>query len=443
MNFPIENETTEYKKSTGELSDAIVDIVAILNKSGEGVLYFGIKNDGTVCGMDVSDKTLRNISQKIYEQIKPQIYPQIEVLEDKKKKIIKVTFSGVEKPYSAGGKYYIRVADESRELNPTELAQMILDVNYKDWERQITNDTVDDIDDDQLKEYYKKAIKSARLVDEPYDKTNLLFKLGLLAADKVHLNNAGKYLFSNKKPMQVKMAVFATDEKLTFIDIKNYEGNILGAINASEKYVKENIKWKAEMDGFSRKEYPEIPIEALREIIINSFAHASYISSSRHEIDIHPGKIAIYNPGSFPDGLTPIDFAKKDMASKIRNKIICDCLYKCQSIEAWGTGFKKTYKICEEKGMDIEYSKEQDGFWFIFKRKSNESLYNTETYEGEYSIDQFILDEMRLNPRVTIDELSRKINKGKRTIQRHINVLRDNNIIERMGGNKSGTWTIS
>ena len=105
MNFPIENETTEYKKSTSELSDAIVDIVAILNKSGEGVLYFGIKNDGTVCGMDVSDKTLRNISQKIYEQIKPQIYPQIEVLEDKKKKIIKVTFSGVEKPYSAGGKY--------------------------------------------------------------------------------------------------------------------------------------------------------------------------------------------------------------------------------------------------------------------------------------------------------------------------------------------------
>ena len=187
MNFPIENETTEYKKSTSELSDAIVDIVAILNKSGEGVLYFGIKNDGTVCGMDVSDKTLRNISQKIYEQIKPQIYPQIEVLEDKKKKIIKVTFSGVEKPYSAGGKYYMRVADESRELNPTELAQMILDVNYKDWERQITNDTVDDIDEDQLKEYYKKAIKSARLVDEPYDKTNLSFKLFMLKSKIIKL----------------------------------------------------------------------------------------------------------------------------------------------------------------------------------------------------------------------------------------------------------------
>ena len=92
----MENEEIEYKRTTAELNDAIVDIVAILNKTSKGVLYFGVKNNGEICGMDVSDATLRNISMKIYEQIKPQIYPFIKVEEVDNKKIIKIEFEGVE-----------------------------------------------------------------------------------------------------------------------------------------------------------------------------------------------------------------------------------------------------------------------------------------------------------------------------------------------------------
>ncbi len=53
-----ENEITELKKSTGEL---IVSIVSILNKHRHGKLYFGIKDDGTVVGQEISGKTLRHI----------------------------------------------------------------------------------------------------------------------------------------------------------------------------------------------------------------------------------------------------------------------------------------------------------------------------------------------------------------------------------------------
>jgi len=66
MKLGSENEILEYKKSTGELKEGIISIVAILNKHNGGELYFGIRNDGTPVGQDISDKTVRDISQAIH-----------------------------------------------------------------------------------------------------------------------------------------------------------------------------------------------------------------------------------------------------------------------------------------------------------------------------------------------------------------------------------------
>ena len=41
-NIGPETETIEYKKSTGELKEAIISIASILNKHKKGVLYFFI-----------------------------------------------------------------------------------------------------------------------------------------------------------------------------------------------------------------------------------------------------------------------------------------------------------------------------------------------------------------------------------------------------------------
>ena len=38
-----ETEQIEFKKSTGEMKEAVISIAAILNKHGKGDLYFGVK----------------------------------------------------------------------------------------------------------------------------------------------------------------------------------------------------------------------------------------------------------------------------------------------------------------------------------------------------------------------------------------------------------------
>lgn len=65
MNLGIETEVLEFKKSTGELKEAMQSICAILNKHQYGELYFGVKPDGTVIGQIVTEETLREVSPKI------------------------------------------------------------------------------------------------------------------------------------------------------------------------------------------------------------------------------------------------------------------------------------------------------------------------------------------------------------------------------------------
>ncbi len=71
FNLGKETETIEFKKSTGEIKDGVISIASILNKHGSGDLYFGVRNNGDVIGQEITDSTLRSISQAIRGGIKP------------------------------------------------------------------------------------------------------------------------------------------------------------------------------------------------------------------------------------------------------------------------------------------------------------------------------------------------------------------------------------
>ena len=106
INFS-ENEVIELKKSTGELKEAIISIVSILNKHNSGNLYFGIKDNGDVIGQEVSSKTIRDVSKSIAENI----YPKVNKVKIDDKMCILVEFEGDDIPYLAFGRAYMRVGD--------------------------------------------------------------------------------------------------------------------------------------------------------------------------------------------------------------------------------------------------------------------------------------------------------------------------------------------
>ena len=133
-----ESETVEFKKSLAELSDGLNSIAAILNKHSAGELWFGIKNDGNPAGMDVSETTLRKVSQAIAAHIEPKIYPDVSTVVLSGKSCVCVAFSGSEKPYYAHGRAYMRVADEDRQLSAKEIESIILRKNrsHRSWDAE-------------------------------------------------------------------------------------------------------------------------------------------------------------------------------------------------------------------------------------------------------------------------------------------------------------------
>lgn len=443
-----ESETIEFKKTISELKEGVISIASMLNKNGEANLFFGIKNNGDVFGQDVGTLTTTKITNEIKNFIKPLVFPKIEIINIDSTSIIKVIVFGTDKPYSAYGRYYIRVDDQDLEMPQNDLEEAFINKNitYSNWENQLTCYDENNINEYQLIEYINKANEVNRLNYRYKDITDAMTKLGLMVNG--HLNNAGYFLFGNNKPLLIKLAIFATDERLTFIDNKHFEGNIFECINESLKYIVSNIHYNAQIVGFERIEKPEIPLEAIREIVINSYAHMRVTPGEYNEIIITPKRIRIYNPGTIALNKDPNDFASGSIGSKVRNPLIALTLYKNKFIEAFGTGFKRVFDLCRSNNVNYNYGIDGIGFYFEFFRNnvSNDTINDTindaiknDLTDVENQIYKFILRNGRLNNvKVAMDEF----NKSRVTIQRAINSLVSKNLIKRVGSNKTGHWEV-
>lgn len=65
----IETEVVELKKSLSQLKEGIISLSAMLNKSNKGVVYFGIRDDGKVVGLDIGKRTLADITHELQNNL--------------------------------------------------------------------------------------------------------------------------------------------------------------------------------------------------------------------------------------------------------------------------------------------------------------------------------------------------------------------------------------
>ena len=66
---------------------------------------------------------------------------------------------------------------------------------------------------------------------------------------------------------------------------------------------------------------------------------------------------------------------------------------------------------------------------------------NTDNTDIDFKIKK-LLEYLKENPKVTQKELAEYFSVTKRTIERNMNILKKEKIIERVGNNRSGYWKI-
>ena len=439
MNIGNETEFIEFKKSVAETKQGNISMSAMLNKHGKGTLFFGVKDNGDVLGQQIGKDTLNKLSQEIANNIRPSCYYELNKKQTNDGKVfIEVIFNGFNTPYSAYGRYYLRFHDEDRQMDNETLRSYYLDQrnDYSRWEKENSFVDIDSVDEDLLKQCITRANEKKRINYRYSDKKSILRKLGLLYDDN-HLNNAGNVLFSKEKPIQFKLAVFASETRLTILDIEVFSGNIFECIDRGMNYYSANVKWKADFTGdIQRSESPEIPLVAVREILVNAFGHGDYNSNTDFEMDIYSNRVCIYSPGHFPKPYSPEMFAFEGLEPIPMNNLINDILYKDGTIEKFSTGFERTFDACKKDDIKYEYTETANGFRFTFFRpgkKENNRLTDT---------DNKVLELLKGNNKLTAKQLSEECQLTERTINRSLKKLKDLNQIQRVGSNKNGYWRI-
>ena len=384
MNLGKETETLEFKKTTGEMKEAMISISSILNKHGIGTLYFGVKPNGDICGQDVSESSLRDVSRSVYESIRPQIYPAIEEVVLDGKHLIKVEFNGNNTPYSAAGRYYLRTSDEDREVTPEELKNFFVSNEYREkWEKSPSTTSAKQVDKNTVKSFWQKAVSVGRIPEGRYTCPVILKRYGLVNGD--NLNNAGEYLFGSTHPVTLKAAIFATDEKLTFLDMKLFEDNIYNLL----------------------------------------------------------GMITIYSPGEYASNHKPEDYMKGNYESVIRNTTIAKILYLNKSIEQFGSGFKRINSLCKDAGIRFSYESDELGFKFTLYRPQRQSDIPSVTLDVALNgTEMAVLAILKQKPDSSRGEIADKISKTVRTVQRALDSLRDKGYIQRVGSKQEPRWEV-
>lgn len=394
INIGSETEQIEYKKSIGELKEAMFSIVAILNKHQKGELYFGVKNDGTVIGQEINDESLRKVSQAIGNHIKPTIYPEIKIQQFGDRETILVYFKGNRCPYLAYNVPRIRVADEDLVMDQDTYDAMIRkrdNIDYA-WEKRVSKYKISDINKDAFSEYLRRAKEAGRIDFEDTDVKVVLDKLKLIEGD--YLLNAGAALFCDCGIInELQIAKFASDERLTFTDIRRYSGSVMELKKRAEQYIIDAMDWRVEFGNLTRKEIPEIPLDAIREAITNSFGHRMFDSGQSNEIAIFKNRIEIYNPGAFPVNKTPESYVVGNQRPIRRNPLITRTLYYSKDMGSFATGLKRIKNACNKVGCRVEFKTLEDAFVVVFYRYVTQNLSDT----AQKTAQKIIQKEERIN----------------------------------------------
>jgi ATP-dependent DNA helicase RecG len=222
-----ESETVELKTSLVELKQGLISLVAMLNKHGQGDLWFGVSPSPKPLGLKVNKKILRDMSQALAAHIEPRLYPEITSVELAGETCLRIQATGHHKPYFAHGRAYIRVADEDGQMSACELESLILKRNSADlrWDNEPSTTALAELSEEKIRRFVERAgLPWGQAGNSGNSTDNALAKLGLVQGGQ--LLNAARLFFAHQ-PIQLRCAVFASTTSATILDRHDFDGDIL------------------------------------------------------------------------------------------------------------------------------------------------------------------------------------------------------------------------
>ena len=455
-----ENDKVEFKQNVD--TSLSKEMVAFANSVG-GQIYIGVTDKSEVTGIEITNK-LKSQIENIAHSCDPPVL--ISLQEMKKEKILVVNVEeSKDKPHKCSSGFYIRSGTSSQKLSRDELRA------FMEEEELIRFDTVA-----CRKFIYKKHFDKKKLfffldkAEMKYSQRNyvqLLENLEVAKRNKSRIifTNAGALFFSKHLERiflhtDISCALFKGKEKIHVIDRKQFNEDLIANIENSVKFLEKNLRleYRLPKGQLRRDEVLEIPVEALREALVNAVTHRDYLNEgSSITVEIYDDRVEISSPGGLPKRLEKKDFGK---ISICRNPLIAHLMLRAKYIEKMGTGIAKMRFLVKKAGLlpiKFEFGKFMTVTFFRKPLLGNDSFILPAKADEKLSkrlCDELDIKGERANRLLQIlshieKEIFSKLsfsenyNVVSRTLERDITLLKDHRLISFEGSPKTGKYRIT
>ncbi len=333
-------------------------------------------------------------------------------------------------------------------------------IRWRPFDASLDNGaTIDDLDEDKMRTFIKVARGKRNFplpVDTPIE--NLLSHLDLIGEDG-RISNAAILLFGKKPqkyfiPSEVKCAQFygnVVEKPIPSHQI--YRGDVFELVDQATSFVMSRVdNWVGTRDQGETAAVPtrpELPIDAVKEAIVNAVCHRDYTSNASVQVMLFRNRVEIWNPGQLPYGLT-VQKLHGPHKSLPTNPLIADPMYLRGYIEKMGTGTEDIIRKCRSYGLaDPEFYQEEDFRVVIWRKDDPNHVPNDPNHVPndpniEDSIARLTMDILRLvseNPNISRRNIKSILNVSERKIRDVIKSLREEGRLTREGLTK-GKWVI-
>lgn len=382
-----ESETVEFKEAWS--GKALKVLCAFANTKG-GVLYVGVRDDGTVVGTAADDAHQLLVANHCDTRLR--LTPTVEVEHCGGHAVLAVTVRPAARLTRLEGRYYKRVGTASIEMAEEEAAARLVAQAGRTWDALPADGTLEaDIDSEAVRAFVRRAagrehprLPRGLLDTDPLDV--ILGNLDLLAEDG-RPTHAAVLLFGRRpqRPVRaavIRMAYFRSNDDFTAypdcggtvfeqidvalrqIESANPATLSLGGLAPAEPAA------AAGLEGMSRRERVPYPPLALREAVTNAVVHRDYLRAGAEvEIKMFADRLVITNPGGLLPGITLDALHRAPHRSERRNPLIAATLFTDYLVERYGTGTTRIIEACRTAGLpDPEFDADADAFGVTLRR---------------------------------------------------------------------------
>ena len=408
-----ENRFTEFKEG---LSSGFLKTVSAFANFGTGKILFGIKDDGSIKGIQNPDKMCLDIENKINDSIQPK--PDFSFSINRSTGVITLEVKdGAFKPYLYKGKAYRRSDTATVKVDQIELKRLILmgdNMSFEELPSPTQNLT--------FESFFRIIQQKLKLESLS---TDVLKTLGFYTK-KGEFNHAAA-LFADKNNFSgIDMVRFgASISEILDRDILTNK-SILEEYNQAIFFFEKYYQYE-KIEGMERNLIERIPIEAFRETLANAIVHRVWDIPAHIRIAMYPDRIEIYSPGGLPSGISKEEYLK-GYISRLRNPIIANVFFRLHLIEMFGTGIKRIMTCYEEYEVKPIFDISENNICVTLPVVDRKKEVNSD--------EMTILEILSKGIRLSSSELVLKSGFGKNKVVRLIGSLLEKNYVQKEGSGR-------